>query len=283
MVPPVTPWLDGQLPSTGLSPAQAKVFDAVRSDHQFASFADVAAVAARAGVDNSTVVRCAQTLGFRGWPALQHEVRARYLATLSNEQTLDAHPAGEGSLLQRTVRRDIRNLEQTLETVDEDVLDAAVETLAGARRTLVLATGSLSAPATVLAHLGATMGYDITHEPRGGAHLAAAVNGLDSGDALVVLNVWRPMRDLLAAVRAARSIGCPVVVMTDMYSGALAAAADHVLVLSSEGVSFFQSTTAASSITYALLAGLEAARPELTLPAIRRIQRLWDDLGTYAD
>ncbi|WP_432507192.1 MurR/RpiR family transcriptional regulator [Kineococcus arenarius] len=283
MVPPVTPWLDGLLPVTGLSPAQAKVFDAVRSDHQFASFADVAAIASRVGVDNSTVVRCAQTLGFRGWPALQHEVRARYLATLSNEQTLDAHPAGEESVLQQSVRRDIRNLEQTLETVDEDVLDAAVKTLAEARRILVLATGSLSAPATVLAHLGATMGYDITHEPRGGAHLAAAVNGLGPDDALVVLNVWRPMRDLLAAVRAARSIGCPVIVMTDMYSGALAAAADHVLVLSSEGVSFFQSTTAATSITYALLAGLEAARPELTRPAIRRIQQLWDDLGTYAD
>ncbi|WP_432565122.1 MurR/RpiR family transcriptional regulator [Kineococcus sp. SYSU DK003] len=283
MVPPVTPWLDGLLPAAGLSPAQSKVFEAVRGDHQFASFAEVAAIAARAGVDNSTVVRCAQTLGFKGWPALQHEVRARYLATLSNEQTLDVHPSSEGSLLQQTVRRDIRNLEQALETVDEDVLAAAVKTLAHASRTLVLATGSLSAPATVLAHLGTTMGYDIHHEPRGGAHLAAAVNRLTAADALVVLNVWRPMSDLLAAVRIARSTGCPVVAMTDMYSGALAAAADHVLVLPSEGVSFFQSTTAATSVGYALLAGLEAERPEITRPAIRRIQELWNGLGTYTD
>jgi len=266
-----------------LSPAQGRVFDAVRGDHQFASFAEVAALAERAGVDSSTVVRCAQALGFRGWPALQQEVRARYLATLSSEQTLDEHPASGDSLLRQTVRRDIRNLEQALETVDEGVLDTVVAQLAGARRTLVLATGSLAAPATVLAHLGTTMGYEIVHEARGGAHLAAAVNRLGAEDALVVLNLWRPMRDLLAAARAARRNGCRVTALTDMHRGALAAAADHVLVLPSEGISFFQSTTAAMSVAYAVLAGLEAARPDATRLALRRIQDLWDDLGTYAD
>jgi DNA-binding MurR/RpiR family transcriptional regulator len=279
---PVVPWLDGLVPTPGLSPAQARVFSAIREDPRTSSFAELSEIAGRAGVDNSTVVRCAQRLGFRGWPALQQELRARYLATLSTEQTLAEHPPTT-SVLQRAIRHDIANLERAAETVDEEVLAAVVERLASARRILVVGMGSFAGPATVFAHLATTMGYDATFESRGGPHQASAVARLTAEDALVVMNFWRPIRDLVAAAGFAGAAGIPVVVLTDMYQGVLASTADHVLVIPSEGLSFFQSCTAATSVVYALLAGLQEARPERTTAAIRHIHQVWSHLGTYAD
>lgn len=278
----VVPWLDGLVPSPGLSPAQRRVFDVIRRDPRTCSFAELGNVATAAEVDSSTVVRCAQRLGFRGWPALQQELRARYLATLSTEQTLAEHPATM-SVLQRAIRHDIGNLERTAETVDEGALAEVIDVLASARRFLVTAMGSFAGPATVLSHLAATMGYDAVFESRGGAHLATAVGRLEGDDVLVVMNFWRPMRDLVVAAESAAAAGVPVVVVTDMYQGVLASTADHVIVVPSEGLSFFQSCTASTSVIYALLAGLQEARPEPTTAAIRRIQQVWDQMGTYTD
>ena len=58
---------------------------------------------------------------------------------------------------------------------------------------------------------------------------------------------------------------------------------DHLLVVASEGISFFQSVTAANSLVYGLLAGMEAAHPERSRAAIRRTQQLWKDLDIYLD
>ena len=53
--------------------------------------------------------------------------------------------------------------------------------------------------------------------------------------------------------------------------------------VASEGISFFQSVTAANSLVYGLLAGMEAAHPERSRATIRRTQQLWKDLDIYLD
>lgn len=280
---PLSPWLDGLRPGNGLSPALERVFEVVKRNQQLASYSEIADIALRAGVDASSVTRCAQALGFRGWPALQQELRARYLAELSTEQTLEEHRSESMSVVHDAVRHDIENLKLTLDTVDPHAADDAVEVLSTARKVLVVGQGSFAGPATVLAHLGATMGYSISLEGRGGPHLATAVNALDEQDALVLVNPWRPMRDLVDAATAARANGVRVVSITDMTRGLLASHSDHVLVVPSEGVSFFQSVTASTAVVYGLLAGMQAADPERTKRSIQGVQRLWRSLGTYAD
>ena len=74
-----------------------------------------------------------------------------------------------------------------------------------------------------------------------------------------------------------------VVAITDIRSGPTAAIADRTLIVPSEGISFFQSITATTSIVYGLPAGMEAAHPERSREALRRTQKLWNDLDIYRD
>ncbi|MEV5543767.1 MurR/RpiR family transcriptional regulator [Saccharopolyspora shandongensis] len=276
-------WLGDVLPDVPLSKAQSRVVDVIARNPQLASYADIAEIAQRADVNNSTVVRAAQTLGYRGWPDLQRELRARYLVLISSEDTLVEH--GEHrSPLHDALTHDIDNLRQTLDTNTAADAEAAIAALAAAKSILVVGVGSFAGPASVMAHLGSTMGYPISLENRAGVHLATAINSLGPGDVLVVINMWRSMKQLIATTEAARAAGATIIAITDMRRGRLATTvADHLLIVPSEGISFFQSVTAATSVVYGLLAGMQAAQPERSRAAIRRTQQLWKDLDIYLD
>ncbi|MER7010231.1 MurR/RpiR family transcriptional regulator [Saccharopolyspora sp. NPDC000359] len=276
-------WLGAVVPDVPLSKAQARVVDVIVRNPQLASYADIAEIAQRADVNNSTVVRAAQRLGYRGWPDLQRELRARYLVMISSEDTLVEH--GEHrSPLHDALTHDIDNLRQTLDANSAADAEAAIAALAAARSILVVGVGSFAGPASVMAHLGSTMGYPVSLENRAGVHLATAINSLGPGDVLVVINMWRSMKQLIATTEAARAAGATIIAITDMRRGTLATTvADHLLIVPSEGISFFQSVTAATSVVYGLLAGMQAAQPERSRAAIRRTQQLWKDLDVYLD
>jgi DNA-binding MurR/RpiR family transcriptional regulator len=275
-------WLGDALPDRPLSKAQSRVVDVIARNPQLSSYADIAEIAQRADVNNSTVVRAAQHLGYRGWPDLQRELRSRYLVMISTEDTLTEH--GEHrSPLHDALNHDIENLRLTLDSNTADDAEAAIATMAAAKSIIVLGLGSFAGPASVMAHLGSTMGYPITLENRGAVHLASSANALGPGDVLVVINMWRSMRQIIVTAEAAKQAGAKVVAISDMRRGRLAAVADHLLVVASEGISFFQSVTAANSLVYGLLAGMEAAHPERSRAAIRRTQQLWKDLDIYLD
>lgn len=270
------------LDTGGLSKSQQRVVDTLRRHPSLIPFADTAEVARHAEVNNSTVVRTAQSLGYRGWPDLQRELRARYLTMISSEQTLIEHGSSQ-SPLHRAIEHDLSNLRQTSDLNSQEDADATIATLAAARRIFVLGMGSFAGPASMFAHLGRIIGYDITHEGRGGVHLASTLAALSDEDVLVNIALWRTQRQLQAASESAKRSGAAVVAITDIRNGPTASVADRTLIVPSEGISFFQSITATTSIVYGLLAGMEAAHPERSRDALRRTQKLWNDLDIYSD
>ena len=275
-------WLGNALPEVALSKGHARVVDVIVRNPQLSSYADIAEIARRADVNSSTVVRAAQHLGYRGWPDLQRELRARYLVMISTEDTLVEH--GEHrSPLHDALTHDIENFRLTMEANTAEEAQSAIATLAQASSITVVGMGSFAGPATVMAHLGSTMGYPIALESRGGVHLASTINSLGSGDVLVVINMWRSMGQIIAAAESAHQAGAKIVAISDMRHGRLATVSDHLLVVASEGISFFQSVSAANSAVYGLLAGMEAAQPERSREAIRRTQQLWKDLDIFMD
>lgn len=275
-------WLDDLLPESGLTPSQQRVADVISKNPQLASYADIAEIAKRTAVNNSTVVRAAQAMGFRGWPDLQRELRARFLVKITTEDTLTVH-GNYRSPVHDAINHDLENLRLTLESNTPEEVEGAIRTLAGATSILVVGMGSFSAPGVVMAHLGSTMGYPISLESRGGVFLATASNSLGPGDVLVIINIWRSIKQVIVAAEVAHKAGATVVAITDMRRGRLAEIADHSLVVPSEGISFFQSVTATTSVVYGLLAGMEAAHPERSRKIIRRSQQLWQELDIHLD
>lgn len=276
-------WLAELKPRTSLSVSQNRVVETLSTNPRSASFQNLSRIAERSGVNKATVVRTAQSLGFAGWPALQQELRAQYLSSLSLEETLGEHKSSTSSAVHHAIVQDVRNLNSALEILDPKTIDAVIDVLVHSNRILSLGMGSAAAPAQLFSHLASNMGYPVHAEDRGGVHFAAALNPMNAGDVLITVNLWRPMNAILGAIKSARRAGITTVAITDLSTGLIAESSDYVLAFPSEGVSFFQSVTAATSMVYGLLAGMEEANPQDTREALTRTQTFWKELGAFID
>ena len=244
-----------------------------------ASFASASDIAERINVNVATVIRFAQNLGFRGWPDFQMQLRHNYLGSLMPSGVLRNHLDDvDGSPVARALRRDVQNLEATIESVDVEKVETVAAIIAQARQTLVISAGSHAAPGLMLAHLGHFMGYDLQLETRGGVHIVAALSTFDRGDCVITMNFWRVIKDVILATEYCRRVGITTVAITDSLFSPLAQSSEHALVVPTEGVSFFQSLTAASSLIHGLLAELQRLGGDRIEANIERLEKAYGDL-----
>jgi DNA-binding MurR/RpiR family transcriptional regulator len=265
-------WLRGRLPPRGLRPKSAAVLEVLISQPRRASFGSTAELAQLAGVNVATVTRTAQALGFAGWPALQQELRARYLSSLSAPQVAEAR-TGVGSPGLASLRRDLDGLALLTRRFDEDDIRAAAEAVAAARRTVVVAEGSYASVGLAFAHNARLAGYDVQAVTAEG--LANAVAALTADDVLVAISFWRLIENTVRAANEAHRRGARVFVVSDAASPALARAADRVLMVPAEGVTFFPSLTAGMAMVQAIVAQLAAVDPARTNASIEAAEAMW--------
>ncbi len=274
-------WLESLLGGPKVSRGAGQVIRTLDGQPRLASYASAAQIADLSGVNVSTVVRTAQLLGFSGWPALRRELRSRYLASLSATEVLNEHEPRTTHLAGEAARADIGNLQELQRSLDRDQMVAVARLLTGSRRTLVLGSGSFAAPGLQLSHLGQTMGYDIRLHREGGTALLNAVTMLGPQDCLVLYRLWRSPSELMDAVRVARQQDCRVVCVTDRLGQELSELSTELVVVPSEGVSFFPSLAAAMTLTHAVLAEMVGQDEEFARRSSDRAEALWDAHGLF--
>lgn len=276
----VAEWLDAVVADVRLGPKAMRVRQVLTTQPTYCSYATAAEVAVRAEVNAATVVRFAQSLGYPGWPQLQGELRAVYLA-----HRYDSEPSAEhhGGLLASAFARDAQNLRSLEQSFDFDTARAVVRAIKEARRTVVVASGTHAVGAATLAMLAVSRGFPVAYEDRGGPQLANVVAGLGEHDCLVAWSFWQHYRQTVAALRLARAAGVVTCVITDTRHSPAAREADHLLVIPTEGVANLQSMTVATSVAHALAAELAATDPAASRAAAQRVDAVWREMDLFAE
>ncbi|MDA2811847.1 MurR/RpiR family transcriptional regulator [Nocardiopsis sp. RSe5-2] len=273
-------WIEEALAGGRLGRAAERVVRVLRDDPRFASYASTAELAARAEVNVATVVRAAQQLGFSGWPALRVELRSRYLASLTAGEVLAEH-ADTADPVRDAVRSDREALRTLDRTLEPERVRALAQALHGARRTLVLGSGTFAAPGLQLSHAAGIMGYDVELRDTGGTALVAAVSRLRKGDLVLVCDLWRVPRVIRSAARMAAERSVATAVITDRRDSPLVEEAAHVILVPSEGVGMFPSLTPVMAVVHALLAELTRIGGDEALQAVRRTEALWEQAELF--
>lgn len=275
-------WLRARVPDRGLKPKAAAVLDVLLAQPRRASYGSAAELAELAGANTATVTRTAQALGFAGWPALQQELRARYLAALSAPEVAAEH-TGIGETeppSAAAVHRDVENLALLARRMDVEAVRALAGAIATARRTIVVAIGSYSAVGVALAHNAQLAGYDVTlGAGYGGGGPANAVAAMTDKDVLVAISFWRLNQTSVVAAEQANARGARVFALTDAASPILTRAAERVLLVPAEGVAFFPSMTAGLALAQAVVTELAAIDPARTRTAIEHAEAQWARFG----
>ena len=205
----------------GLAPAQRRVARFFTEHAGQLGFFSAAEIAARLGTSDATVVRTAQSLGYRGLadlkrallddaPPPQPTPSARLGATLRHataprdvlEHVLDVHRAA---------------LNAARNSLDER-FPAAVALLAAAERIVLSGTGPSAAVAQYAAVLLGRVGRPATTITATGVSMADQAMGLRRGDALLLLAYTRLHTHAAVLIGLARRRRIPVLLVTDVLA-----------------------------------------------------------------
>ncbi len=121
-----------------LSRSYRKVADFILSDYRTVAFMTAAALADAVDVDTTTVVRCAQRLGYPGYPELIEDIQRQVKVELS--QTYASPPVDDTPMtrVQQRMAQDRNGLEKTLAHNSPATIEAILNLLRTAARIVVI-------------------------------------------------------------------------------------------------------------------------------------------------
>lgn len=260
-----------------LTPAEARVSQALLADYPIAGLGTVASLARRAGVSDPTVVRLVAKLGFAGgYPefqqALLEEVEARLRSPLMMMETRG--PAAGG-----TTDAYLGSLEGKLAEVRQHPAAApysrAAALLADRKYRITLLGGRFSRylAGILYTHL-VQLRPGLRHLDGTAAEMVDALIDLGKQDVLVVFDFRRYQADVVDFALQAAGQGAKVVLFTDPYRSPIAEVAQLVFTAPVDASSPYDSMVPALAQVEALLACLLEERGEETRQRLESIEAL---------
>lgn len=210
-------------------------------------------LAQQTGISQSAVVKFAQKLGYKGFPALKQALSEIVAApeqavTLHNQilSTDSLKIVGEKLLAEKAAA-----LRATLDINSEQRLTEALDMLRSARRVILTGLGASGLVAKDLAYKLLKIGVMAVSETDMHAQLAA-VQALDSRDLLLAISFSGERREINLAAEEAQRCGAKVLALTSFTPNSLQQRADHCLYTISEEPAIRSAAISSSTAQYAL-------------------------------
>ena len=274
--------LEQRLPS--FSKGQRVLARFVLDNYDKAAFMTASRLGAAVGVSESTVVRFAAELGFRGYPgmkkALQEVVRSRLTAVERlevAEQTMNTQDVARAVL-----RADIANLQATLDETDEAAFNTAVDRILSARRIFIV---GMRTSTTLANFLGFYLNLlrDNIHVVQDTAAMEVYEQMLRvrEGDLVIGISFPRYSNRTINAMKYARDRKAGTLGITDTKTSPLNDYADVCLFAKSEMVSFLDSLVAPMGLINALIVAIGTRDREHTFQTFRDLEDISSEYGVY--
>jgi DNA-binding MurR/RpiR family transcriptional regulator len=236
-----------------------------------------AALGARIGTSDATVLRTVQTLGFAGLADLKRAIlNAGTVSTPADDmrRTLVDLDKTTGEALDGILRAHAEGLAVLQSRKCRAQIAAGVGVLDGADRIAVFGIGPSAALATYVSILLARSGRRSRTINATGSMLADQLLDLGAGDALLILAYGRLYREVKAVFTEAKALRLPTVLVTEADDTPLAKLADVCLVIPRGRPGQMALHGATFVGLEALVLSLAAAKPTAALDSLDNLNRL---------
>ncbi len=224
-----------------------------------AAFQTAEELARRANTSSSTVVRFSQALGFEGYPELQQAAIEEYRSHAPGAN-------GSGGLLfdfdhsefEASLATDHADLEETVNALTRERVEACVSALAGAHRVMIVGMDQLAFFASYLRHLLALLDIraEVVASPRQDS--ITRLSRVDEDSLVIAFSAGRAHPIVIRAMKLARHRRARTLAITDATLSEVGEHAELTLYYSSNSPSFTRSNAALLAIVQALAHGVYA-------------------------
>jgi DNA-binding MurR/RpiR family transcriptional regulator len=261
-----------------LSPKQKKIARFILDNPDFTSYASASELGEKNNTTAATVVRFAQILGYEGFSQLKDILRIElphYMTTIARLQKRMSAKTLPSSNSQQVFYTDIKNIERTAINISENKLNAALDAIIKAKRTLVIGAGLSYAPAAFLTHSLKVMGFNALAIQGEVLRSAVDISQIKPDDLMIAIDLWRYVRMTVNAVSLAKKTGSQVIAITDSIVSPVAQMADIAFEIATEGVVHSLSITALMSLINVFIAMLADRVPEQVYESLKRVDEVY--------
>ncbi len=262
--------------SSELTPAERRIAEAVLAEPTLLAFGTVSDLANHVGTSRPTIVRFANTLGFKGYTQLQRHVRVDLSHRLARPSERIRHD-DEAALPARAAFDSA--IASVFDALEGDRLAELAEPIIRAEKVWVL-SGETSKAGAHAFHSGLSMvrpGVRSLEEHSFGTDLS------DAGprDAAVVFDFFRYRRQVITAAHVFADSGVAVVAITDSPLSPLVELADTWCEIEVPAVGPFDSSVPAVAMAELLVARVAKGLHEQATARIDRIESLWEETKVF--
>lgn len=266
------------------SKSQKLIANYILNHYEKAAYMTALKLGNAVNVSESTVVRFAIELGFEGYPQLQRSLQSHIKNRLTSIQRMDVTRSRIGDLdpIEGVLTQDIDKIRRTLETVNREDFDNAVNTIVDARRIYIQGAMSSGILASFM-HYYLRLIFDKVTLIGSVAtsEIYQQMIHIGEGDVFIGMSFPRYAKSTLNACKFAHDAGSQIIAITDSDNSPLAQYAHTTLCAYSDMVSFVDSLVAPMSLLNALIVAVSNRNRCRVEQTFRKLETLWDSNDVY--
>ena len=270
--------------SRGFSKGQRLIAKYITENYDKAAFMTAGKLGKTVGVSESTVVRFATELGYDGYPGMRRAMQEMVRSRLTSVQRIAvAKDMLDGSnALKAVMGSDVDKLQSTLEELDRESFEKAVNAIENARNLYIVGMRSSAALASFMAFYMNFLidNVRLIHDTTAN-EVYEQIMHIGPEDVYVGISYPRYSSSSLKAMKFAKSRGATVLALTDNVNSPFAAQSDIQLYAKSDMVSFLDSLVAPMSLINALIVAVAARKQETLAQTFNYLEDLWSEYEVF--
>lgn len=266
------------------SKGQKRIANYILEHYDKAAYMTASKMGALVGVSESTVVRFAIELGFDGYPDMQKSLQELIRMKLTSVQRVEVTNSliGEGDVLEKILVSDAEKIRRTLEEIDREAFEAAVDKIVAAEKIYIIGVRSSSSLAGFL-NFNFRMMFDNVKfvQTTSGSEMFEQIMSIGKNDVMIAISFPRYSKRIVNAVEYAHNAGADVISLTDSHQSPIAGVADQLLLARSDLVSFVDSLVAPLSIINAIIVAVSRKKMDDIRVRFDKLEKIWDEYEVY--
>ena len=266
------------------SKGQKKLAAYIKENYDKAAFLTAAKLGETVGVSESTVVRFATHLGYKGYPEFQRELEDLVRNKLNSIQRMEVTygKVPQSEILDTVLHSDIDKIKMTLEAVDHEAFNLAVETILEAKNIYVVGIRSCAPLAEFLAfYLNLIFDGVRLLNTNSASELFEQMIRIGEKDVIIGISFPRYSMRTLKALEFANNRNAKVITLTDSIHSPMNLYSSCNLIARSDMASIVDSLVAPLSVINALVVALSMRKQKTVVATLEALEKIWDEYQVY--
>jgi len=269
---------------SSMSKGQKLLATYITDNYDKAVFLTAARMGEIVGVSESTVVRFAMSLGYKGYPEFQKALEELVRNKLNSVQRMEVTYGriSQSAILETVLQSDADKLKTTLEKIDHSAFDLAVDTILGARNIYIVGIRSCAPLASFLSFY-LTLMFDNVRllHTNSSSEIFEQMVRIGEEDVIIGISFPRYSMRTLKALEFANNRSAKVITITDSIHSPMNLYSSCNLIADSDMASIVDSLVAPLSVINALIVALCMKKQKEVAKTLTTLEEIWDEYQVY--